>query len=92
MYKNPLTKSQKADNYSETVCIQIIKGLMRRCGELDMQHKDFAAMIEVQPNTWERWRSLARHDTRKFDPKRPDCNMIFRAAYLANLKIDLNVS
>ena len=49
MYKNPLTKGQKAQNFSESVSRDLIEGLKQKRGTLDMSQQDFARSLGIDP-------------------------------------------
>lgn len=85
-----LTKSQKAEGFAKDIYGPIIKALKRKCGELDMSREDFAEHIGVSPDTWLQWRKAVDPSVKK----KPgvDVKMVLKAAYLANLKISLEVT
>ncbi len=90
MYKNPITKGQKAQNFSESVYRDLIEGLKQRRGKMDMSHQDFARTIGVSPDTWNQWRKAV--DPKVKQKPRVDVEKVLQAAFLANLKVSVEVT
>ena len=90
MYKNPLTKGQKAQNFSESVSRDLIEGLKQKRGKLDMSHQDFARFIGIDPDTWKQWRKAV--DPKVKNKPGVDVKKLLKAAYFANLKIKVEVT
>ena len=90
MYKNPLTKGPKAQNFSESVSRDLIEGLKQKRGKLDMSHQDFARSIGIDPDTWKQWRKAV--DPKVKNKPGVDVKMVLQAAFLANLNVKVEVT
>lgn len=90
MYENPLTKDQKAQNFSESISRSIIKALKQKKGDLDIPHQDFARSIGINPDTWKQWRKAV--DPKVKNKPGVDVKMVLQAAFLANLNVKVEVT
>ena len=92
MYKVPLTKQQKAENFSDTICIDLIRAMISQQGR--GTDEEFASKIGISRPSWSKWCAFCSPPKGKVraDYPRPNLNLVIRAAHMAGVKFDLMIS